>query len=297
MIEQALLNHLSTQTELTEFLAIYAGDPAIFSQEAPSDTDTGWGPGPQYGRIVFAVDIQGDPARSLGGILAVDIMCKEDDQYPEDIEPIIRKLIHGYFFSSGTFAVAAQFKNSNYFTQPKDKVTGCTISFDLLAFPVLTKTGLNAIGRLNEWTSQIEGIYVINHDELPASAWKPGPGESAVYWRCLNVAPSGRIRDRYATIWRTATIKGHIFSEDLATATDVAEDIIFRLYAAKRLMKPGEAPIMVDDRNTLDNGADPLKTGQVTVEATYGINRYQKTTETFQYIKSSERSSTNGEQH
>lgn len=283
MIEQALLNHLSAQTELTDFLSIYADEPAVFSQEAPADTDKGWGEGPQYGRIVFAVDIQGDPERTIGGILSVDILCKEDEQYPEDIEPIIRKLIHGYFFSSGTFVVAAQFRNSNYFTQPTDHVTGCTVSFDLLAFPVLTTNGLNVIARLNEWTSRLDGIYVINHDELPAPAWKPGPGESAVYWRSLRVVPA-RIPDRYATIWRTATIKGHIFSEDLATATDVAEYIIFRLYADKRLLKTGEAPIMVDDRNTLDNGADPLKTGQVTVEATYGINRYQKTSEVFNNI-------------
>lgn len=299
MIEQALLKHLSAQTDLTDFLAIYADEPAIFSQEAPSDNDTNWEPGPQYGRVVFSVDIQGDPARTMGGLLAVDILCKKDDEQalPENIEPIIRKLIHGYFFSNGTFTVAAQWRNSALFTEADEQVTGCTVTFDLLAFPVLTTNGLNAIARLNEWTSQIDGLYVINHDELPPPAWKPGPGESAVYWRCLRVGPCGRIRDRYATIWRTATIKGHIFSEDLATATDVAEDIIFRLYAGKRLLKPGEAPIMVDDRNTLDNGADPLKTGQVTVEATYGINRYQKTSETINHINKEERSSRNGEQH
>ena len=285
MIEEALLNHLSAQTELTDFLTTFADAPAVFNQEAPADTNGAWAPGPQYGRIVFAVDVQGDPARTLGGLLAVDIMCKEDEQYPEEIEPIIRKLIHGYFFSSGTFIVAAQFKNSNYFTQPKDHVTGCTVSFDLLAFPVLTTNGLNAIARLNEWTSQMDGIYVINHDKLPSPAWKPGTGESAVYWRCLRIGPSSKIRDRYATIWRTATIKGHIFSEDLATATDVAEDIMFRLYADKRLLKPGESPIMVDDNVTLDNGADPLRTGQVTVAATYGINRYSKTDATIQNIQ------------
>lgn len=297
MIEQALLTHLSSQTELTELLTTYADEPAIFSQEAPADTDPGWPPGPQYARVVFAVDIQGDTERTLGGVLAVDIMCKggavdEEEEveaqiFPEDIEPIIRRIIHGYFFSAGTFTVAAQFKNSNFFTQPKDRVIGCTVSFDLLAFPVLSTTGLNAIGRLNEWTSQTDGIYVINHDELPSPAWKPGPGESAVYWRCIRVGPAAKIRDRYATIWRTATIKGHIFAEDLATASEVAEDIIFRLYSSKRLMKPGEAPIMVDDRNTMDNGADPLRAGQVTVEATYGISRHTNTATTIQNIHTS----------
>ena len=36
-------------------------------------------------------------------------------------------------------------------------------------------------------------------------------------------------------------------------------------------MRTGESPIMVNQRNTADYGADPLRTGQLTVEATYGI--------------------------
>lgn len=277
MIEEALLNHLSEQTELTDFLATYAEEPAVFLQEAPADNDENWASGPQYGRIVFSVNLQGDPARTLGGTLMVDILCKKDEQFPEDIEPIIRKLIHGYFFSNGTFVVAAQWKDSIPFNEPQNQVNGCTVAFALLAFPVLTTSNLDVIARLNEWTSEIDGLYVINKDELPAPAWKPKAGETAVYWRRLRVGPAAKIRDRYATIWRTATIKGHIFSEDIASASAVAEDLIIRLYTAKRLLKPGESPIMVDDRNALDDGADPLMTGQLTVEATYGINRYTKT--------------------
>lgn len=295
MIEQALYEHLKAQEELLPFLATYANKPAIFSQEAPPDNDKNWGPGPQYGRIVFSVDIKGDPARTAGGTLMVDILCHKDQDtpgYPEDIEPIIRRLIHGYFFSSGTFAVAAQWSISEPFTEPQKQVTGCTVSFDLLAFPVLTTTGLDVVARLNEWTSQIEGLHVINYDELPAGAWKPGPGESAIYWRRLRDGPSSLIRDRYAMIGRTATIKGHIFAEDIAAASAVANDLTIRLYTAKRLLKPPESPIMVDERITQDDGADPLRTGQLTVEATYCIMRYAKTDQVINDIKKSERKET-----
>lgn len=285
MIEQALYEHLKAQSDLTDFLTTYAEAPAVFYAEAPSDTDVRWGKGPQYGRIVFDIDLQGDPERTMGGTLTVDILCKKDEQYPEDIEPIVRRIIHGYFFSSGTFTVAAQWKGSAPFTEPKRKVTGCTVSFDLLAFPILTTSGVDVISRLNEWTSQIEGLYVINYDELPTAAWKPGNGESAVYWRRLRVTPAAKIRDTYASIWRTATIKGHIFSEDIATASAVADDLTISLYTAKRLLKTGESPIMVDDRNTQDDGADPLRTGQMTVEATYCINRHKAATATIQNIK------------
>ena len=200
-----------------------------------------------------------------------------EDQFinPEDIEPTLRQLIHGYFFSSGNFTVSAQWRNSNPFTEPENKVTGCTITFELLAFPVLTTSGVDVISRFNEWTSQIENLYVINHDPLPKPAWKPTGNETAVYWRCRSVTPAKRIRDTYATIWRMATIKGHIFAENIAISSSVAEELVVRLYTDKRLLKPGESPIMVDDRNTQDDGADPLRTGQVTVEATYGIIRHR----------------------
>lgn len=276
MIEQALYEHLVAQTNLAQYLATYNGVPAVFNQEAPADRDALWGAGPQYGRIVFAVDIKGDPERTMGGTLAVDIQCKENEQFPEVIEPIIRPLIHGWFFSSGTFTVEAQWKTSSYFTEPTDQVTGCTVVFDLLAFPLMTTGSPDVIERINAWTSAIPGLSVINYAELPTTAWTPDGSNSAVYWRLVGDAPAVWIPDTFQTIWRTSTIKCHIFSKDHATADTVARNIITQLYTDKRLMKEGESPIMVNQKNQIDSGADPLRTGQVTVEATYGIIVYEE---------------------
>ena len=49
-----------------------------------------------------------------------------------------------------------------------------------------------------------------------------------------------------------------------------------QLYTDKRLLREGESPIMVNTRNTFTDGADALRTGQMTVEATYGIITYRK---------------------
>lgn len=276
MIEQALYQHLQQQASLSPFLAKYADTMAIFNQKAPADTDPLWGAGPQYGRIVFAVDIQGDPERTMGGVLTVDILCKENKQHPEEIEPLVRQVIHGYFFSNGIFTTAAQWKDSAYFTEPTNQVRGCTVSFELLAFPILTTIDPDVVARLNAWTSELEGLHVINLDPLPATAWKPQSGESAVYWRLVTEAPANWIPDTFHTIWRTATLRGHIFSEDNATAAAVARTMVYKLYADKRLIKEGESPIMTNRRNTIDVGADPLRTGQVMIEATYGVIIYGK---------------------
>ena len=285
MIEQALSEHLQEQADLLRpYLASYGKYMAIFNQEAPADSDKGWGKGPQYGRIVFAIDWQSDAARAIGGILAVDIMCKEDEQFPEEIEPIVRALIHGYFFSSGTFTVAAQWKNSSYFTEAAKHVTGCTVTFDLLAFPVITTTVPDVVARFNEWTARFPKVHVINYKPLPKQAWKPADGESAVYWRRVNVKPAGWIPNTYQTIWQTAMVQGHIFSETPSEVATLADTLVVGLYAAKRLLKAGEAPIMVNRNNTSNNGADALKTGQVTVEATYGVIVHYGTGEPIQNI-------------
>ena len=284
MIEQALYEHLQAQTDLVGHLTTYAGEPAIFNQEAPADMDEQWKAGPQYGRIVFTEDMQGDPERIMGGMLLVDIQCKEGMQPPEDLEPLLRQLIHGYFFSNGTFTAAAQWRDTSYFTEPTDHVIGCTISFDLLAFPIMTTSKPDVVERLNEWTSQIPGLHVINYDELPSSAWKPKENESAVYWRVASEGPAQWIPDTFQTIWRTAVVKGHIFSGSTAATAIVSRRLVTELYACKRLLKDGETPIMVNRRNSIDNGADPLRTGQVTCEATFGVIVYQVPDTTIDHI-------------
>lgn len=293
MIETTLREHLTSQTELAKYLTTYAGQPAVFSQNAPTDEDALWGNGQQYNRIVFAEDMQGDPERTMGGTLVVDIMCVETEEnkiFPEDIEPIVRKLIDGWFFSGGAVTAAAQWKTTSYFTDATETVKGCTVAFELLAFPV-SNYAPHVVAQFNEWTSKFPKIHVINREPLPNSAWKPRDGESAIYWRIATEKQSSWIPSTYHTLWKTAIVKGYIFSETPAEASETANIISTKLYADKRLktrggelLRAGESPIMVNTNNTVDNGADPLRTGQLTVEATYGVIAHEKTDDVIENI-------------
>lgn len=271
MIEQALYDHLIASPVLAPLLTTYNGVPAVFNQEAPADSDPLWADGTQYGRVVFAVDIQNDPERTVSGTLAVDIQCRENEMFPEVVEPVVRDLIHGWFFSANRYTAEAQWKSTQYFTEPTDKVLGCTIVFDLLAFPLMSTGSPDVIERLNEWTSEIEGLFVLNFDSLPTAAWRPDGNASAIYWRLVEDKPASWIPDTFQTIWRTASVRGHIFSANQEIAGATGRAILTRMYAEKRLLKDGESPIMVNIANTITPGADPLKTGQIGVDATYAI--------------------------
>lgn len=272
MIESAVLTHLRGQQTLTSLLTTYNSLPAVFSQNAPPDNATGWAAGAQYARVVFLVDMQGDPERVLGGTLTIDVSCKEGGAFPEDIEPVIRGLVHGWFFTVGTFTAAAQYKQSNYFTQPTEHISGVTMTFELLAFPVLTTAAPDVVARLNAWTDALAGIRVINSGTaLPTPAWRPTVQDSAVYWRLVTEEPAGWIPDTWQTMWRTATMRGHVFAPDNGTAAKIARQIVQGLNTAGNLTASGDSPVRVDRDNRIDLGADPLRTGQITVPATFGV--------------------------
>ena len=154
MIEAQVREHLICQKELEPFLATYADQMAIFNQEAPADTDAGWGSTSQYGRVVFNVEMQDDPERKVSGTMVVDVYCEDGVQIPEEIEPIIRELIDGYFFSNPAVTIAAQWSSSSYFSGPTEKVVGVTLTFKLLDFPMQITADPDPIALINEWTAK-----------------------------------------------------------------------------------------------------------------------------------------------
>lgn len=290
MIEPILYDHLRAQAELASFLTTYAGSPAIFNQEAPADTDPLWAVGAQYGRIVFYVNMGDDPERSYSGTLGVDIYCQQGKQEPETLEALIRPLLDGYFFSDDSDTLAAQWRDSSYFSELNKDIVGVTLSFALLAFPLITTENPNPVDRFNRWTKErFPHLYVIGHDELPP-VWKPSDETPAVYWRVTQAAKCSWIPDTWQTDWQTATLQGHVLAPSVHVMAQTARDITTLLTAEKRILRDGEAPMMTERNNRILAGADPMKQGQITCEATYGIIKFPPPAEPLNHIYTKEKS-------
>lgn len=278
MIEAQVREHLIKQEALSQYMATYAGAMAVFNQEAPADTDSKWGKGSQYGRIVFFIDMKDDPQRQISGTMGVDLYCEKGaKQVPEEIEPILRPLIDGYFFSNEEVTIAAQWKTTQYFTEPSKKVVGATLMFDLLAFPNQLTSDPDPIALINQWTSKdlpavlgIPEVRVIGCDGLP-SAWKPTNELPAIYWRLGNIRKCSWIPDTYNCSWETATLHGHVMAPEAATATKIARAIEHTLTIKKRLIFEDLAPLMIDRNIQVSPANDPLRTGQISLDGTYGI--------------------------
>lgn len=289
MIEEILYQHLQSHTEeLQEHLATFGKNMAIFNQEAPKDTDKGWGEGSQYGRIIYAIDMNDDPERDISGILSVEYECEDGKQAPEYVEPIIKELIDGYFFASTGTTIAAQWSATNYFTQPQEKVIGVTLTFNLLAFPEQLTTDPDPIALLNTWTKQElvptinKPLNVIGLDKV-GSVWKPTDETPAIYWRLLSTNPCVWIPSTYNCSWFDAQIQCHILSPNKNVMLRIARDIQQILTIKKRLIFEDNSPLMVD-RNIRMLDGDPLKKGQLTLDGTYGVLTPRSPSEPIRHI-------------
>lgn len=274
MIERSLYEHLISQDSISPFLAVYGGNPAVFNQEAPDDQDIGWESESQYGRIVFSVENQGDPEREISTTLMVDFSVEESQEPPENVEPLIRSLIDGYFFNTvESGPMYAKFVSSNYFTEPAKRVCGVTIVFSLLAFPIQT-TGIepDPIQLMNEWTkSMFPDSVVIGYDTNSMNSWKPTNESPAIYWRTIQTVPANWIPDTYSCSWFTASLRAHIMAPDTDTVNTICRNIEITLTYSKRLIFSDDSPLMVDRNIQAQYGADALRQGQITVTGTYGV--------------------------
>ena len=121
-------------------LATYAGQPAVFLQTAPSDSQPGWGGKTQYPRIVNTVELRADTERKSQGVLRVDLYCDLAETVPEEIEPLIRSSLKDilmqpdegspYCFAwQRTDAFELESKNAD------KRIAGYELTFDILEYP------------------------------------------------------------------------------------------------------------------------------------------------------------------
>lgn len=274
MIEDIIYNHLSKNQKLSMFLASYGDKPAVFNEKAPDDLDECWNSENQYPRLIFELNMQDDPARKISGHLLIDFYYDDDSGFTrEDIEPIIRSAVDGYFFSDDTDTIAAQWQQTDSFvTSGKDsRIVGLTLTYSIIAFPPQTTTDPDPVKALNDYIKNLyEDCVVIGQDNLK-STWKPTDKTPAVYCQLTLLEP-GSIKGGYHVTWFDPTIQIHIIAPANTTRSVIAKTISEDLQEKTRIILPDNSPFMIQTIK-VNNGADYFKVGQLSVRGTYGVLR------------------------
>lgn len=270
-MEGIIYNYLCNCEELSEKLTTWADSPAIFQTKAPDDKDEDWGK-TQYPRLIFDLDMQADSERKVSGQLMIDVMCedKSESVQVEELESIVKEAVDGCFFSNTDLTISAQWRSSNQFENGDDDVIGVTLVFDVLAYPNQITESPDPIKATNLWIKTLyKDAYVIGKDTLPET-WKPTNESPAIYCSLFRVGESPRMKSTYSVDWIGAELHIYVMAPSENVRATISKQIIQLLIHATRIILDDGSPMLID-KVTGNLAADPLRTGQIVVNATYGV--------------------------
>ena len=257
-------------------LAVYGGVPAIFNTKAPDDTDELWETENQYPRIVFELSMQADPERKVSGRLFIDVMCLNtlNDTQPESLETAVKGSFDGCFFSNEELTISAQWVSSEPFSEKDNELSGITLAFDVMAYPVQITESPDPVACVNEWLKTLyQNSHVIGKDVLPQT-WKPTNETPALYCRVTHLGESPMMKNSAAVTWIGADMKVYVMAPDEQVRSTISKQIIQLLPKATTLILDDGSPLLIQ-RVQGNLGADMLKEGQIQIKATYGVlNEY-----------------------
>ena len=271
-MEEIIYQYLCECEELVAYLTKWSDTPAVFQTKAPDDTDDSWNDGTQYPRLIFDLNMQSDAERKISGQLMVDVMCEDVSEsiQVEDIETVVKELVDGCFFSNSDLTISAQWNSSNPFEQGDDDVIGTTLVFDVLAYPKQTTTAPDPIAATNLWLKTLyQDANVIGRDTLPTT-WKPTDESPAIYCSLFRLGESPRLKSTYSVDWIGAELHINVMAPSESMRATISKQVVQILSHATRIMLNDGSPMLID-KVTSNLAADPLRTGQIVVNATYGV--------------------------
>lgn len=273
-VEELVRRRLTETAELTQRLAVYGRDSAVFLQLAPDDIDKGWkNKVSQYPRIEINLDTATEASREKRGQLIVDAICSTTGTPPEELEPIIRQSLSGVIFSpTKKNPFVLKWLNSKVFDIPaserKALLVGVTITFELNEFPKQETSEPDPVAALNNYMQENEpAVAVIGCSILP-EIFQPGKYSPAVWVRVQSNAID---RVTNTVTWRNVALLMHVFAPTTEDKLEWVADISQGLAVAAEVVMQDGAPMLVNNISSTAN-ADELD-GQLVINCTYGTLR------------------------
>ena len=278
MIEEPLYEYLCNNEQLSSLLAKYdEGEPAIFHQFAPKDTDDKWD-GIHFPRIVYDIDKSGDVERKTSGRLYVDITCSDESEtaLPEDIEKLLRDLIDGYFFVVDGMTYAVKWESTDGFdNEASNKVYGLTVTFSLLAFPKQNTAEPDTVALMNSWAQAFFPDAIIINVSETDSVFKPTDEKPAIYWSFQGISESPMPSIHFCT-WLQSNLNMHVIAPSEVVRSSVVTQAVQELAEKTRVLWPDKSQYMIH-RVLMTMAADPIRVGQLTVQGSFALVKQQAT--------------------
>lgn len=281
-LEELIRKRLAGNRELATLLAKYSSVPAIFFGDAPDDNQKEWTDGRTMPRISFNYDTLADKERKSAGTLYVSIYCKNSMEggavFPEDIVPIVVKLLKDVIFNPDDFGIFyCSWKSTDSFSIKETKgtahtnnlVVGCDVSFDILEYPVQGSTDPDPVMALNRFIADVIPEAVILHYHRIPDFVETTNGHPVVY-----VRNGGYTSDRQTNTvcWMKGVLYIHLLCPDSGVRMEMITALANRIALMGEVTMMDNSPMFVSAIEG-NNSADYMTAGQLKLETLYGVLR------------------------
>lgn len=275
-LEELICKRLSEAKNLTKCLTRYAGQPAIFTPEAPGDREAGWGRATQYPRAVFNFDMQADGERKSAGTLSVAIICRNDSEaVPELIEPAVKKALKDVLLKddNGTLYAFAWARTEGFsMTEEKNELLiGSEIRFDIMEYPQQETTDPDPIMAIARYIKDLYPDSIVVGIDKMADETEASKEAPVFYCRLTEIE---KLEETNTVVWMNGKIAISLLCPDGATRLKMAAAVLNSLSLDGEVTMLDDSPMFME-RLTANLKSDYLKDGQIFVTGRYGLLRYK----------------------
>lgn len=275
-LEELIYKRLSEAKNLTKYLTRYAGQPAIFTPEAPGDRESGWGRATQYPRAVFNFDMQADGERKSAGTLSVALICRNDSEaVPELIEPAVKKALKDVLLKddNGTLYAFAWARTEGFsMTEEKNELLiGSEIRFDIMEYPQQETTDPDPIMAMARYIKDLYPDSIVVGIDKMADETEASKEAPVFYCRLAEIE---KLEETNTVVWMNGKIAISLLCPDGATRLKMAAAVLNSLSLDGEVTMLDDSPMFME-RLTANLKSDYLKDGQIFVTGRYGLLRYK----------------------
>lgn len=275
-LEELICKRLFEAKNLTKCLTRYAGQPAIFTPEAPGDREAGWGRATQYPRAVFNFDMQADGERKSAGTLSVAIICRNDSEaVPELIEPAVKKALKDVLLKddNGTLYAFAWARTEGFsMTEEKNELLiGSEIRFDIMEYPQQETTDPDPIMAMTRYIKDLYPDSIVVGIDKMADETEASKEAPVFYCRLTEIE---KLEETNTVVWMNGKIAISLLCPDGATRLKMAAAVLNSLSLDGEVTMLDDSPMFME-RLTANLKSDYLKDGQIFVTGRYGLLRYK----------------------
>lgn len=297
-LEELIYHRLIQSTEITGCLASFSTQPAVFYQMAPDDQQKEW-KGCQYPRIIYDMDMQANQDRKSAGTLVISLLCDEAGTEPEKIEPYIRESLKDLIVrpdQSSPYCFA--WSRTDTFEIPEressasTRIIGMEVRFDILEYPSQETANPDPVAAFNRFIkTEIPEAFVFGVDTME-NFLIPALKRPVCYCRleAVELLPENSMIGN-TVAWMNCRAAVHVLCPNQETRLKLIMMLTNDLAAAGRVTMLDGSPMNIQGLK-VNNQADYLREGQITVSGKYGILKYREKGTALKFIKTIDRRDT-----